>query len=162
MRLRDNIHPPQRFNSELLYTPAFRGSRRKARSREPPPYIDYNPNLPPAAFPTLDILREPDKYDHGNIRQSLIKGELQRNGNLNGNYGSNGQDEERGVEFEDLPIDSIENDIASNGNLNPVYVRNMAIMARAGQSSSDIDLDMEDSDPDDVMADGDNNCIEVS
>jgi hypothetical protein len=52
------------------------------------------------------------------------------------------------VGIEDIPVNQIENHMASNGNMNPVYVQNMAAMAAVGTSS--VDIDMDNSDTDDV------------
>ncbi|KAI9038787.1 uncharacterized protein KD926_010243 [Aspergillus affinis] len=126
MKLRSSIRPPKRFNSEEFECPYSEVNlRRTPKSIERPPIIEFNPNLPPAAFPTLDKPRPPgsndDKIDNG----------------------QDSSDEE--MEFEDLAFTEIENLKASNGPLNPIYLRNMALMANAGRGSHMDFLDLQES-----------------
>lgn len=136
MRLRDSIRPPKRFNSEEFETPYSEiNLRRPNITTEKPHIIEYNPNHPPAAFPTLDRPRVPGSNDE--------------------NIANNQDENDSEVDFEDISFDDIDNLQASNGPLNPIYVRNMNLMADAGGASShadpimqDTDLDFEDSDED--------------
>ena len=149
MRLRETIKPPTRFDCEDYYTP---GSQRSLRNRihSSPRFIDFNPNLPPAAFPSLDRPRADCEKNNGiqgkenwppytkEAKQVGSKGIEPRNGQI----GAGGESE---VEFENFTIEEIENQAASNGPLNKIYVRNMAIMAAISESESE-DLNMSDSD----------------
>ncbi|RMJ26373.1 hypothetical protein PHISP_02753 [Aspergillus sp. HF37] len=156
MRLRDSIRPPQRFNHEELVTLGSQQPVRQASSQLRPRQVDFNPNLPAAAFPTLERSRagEENRDDSNNNASVQHAGEWGRPGQDVQRRSSQNEDgttdKEMRVEFEDLPIDAIENKIASNGDLNPVYARNMAIMANPVGNPY---KDMEDSDQDDVMAD---------
>lgn len=156
MRLRENIRAPSRFDCEDFFTP---GSKRSLRNRihASPKYIDFNPNLPPAAFPTLDRPRPGEKSNNGTLgkencapytkgaEQVDSKGIEPRNSQTGAGRAS--------VEFADYSLDEIENQMASNGPLNKVYVGNMTIMAAIGEDQPE-DLDMEDSDAEDAFDDG--------
>ncbi|PLB43552.1 hypothetical protein P170DRAFT_480522 [Aspergillus steynii IBT 23096] len=125
MRLRSSIRPPKRFNSEDYEAPFSQVSlRRPQKDIERPPIIEFNPNLPPAAFPTLDKPRVPGSND--------------------GNIDTPQDDLDSEVDFDDITFAEIENLKASNGPLNPIYVRNMNLMANAGRPSSHTDHDVED------------------
>ncbi|MCJ1378945.1 hypothetical protein MMC17_002044 [Xylographa soralifera] len=52
MELRRRVVPPKRYEPELSDGERYMPTVRKALFR--PPYVDFNPHLPPAAFPTLD------------------------------------------------------------------------------------------------------------
>ncbi|MCJ1395055.1 hypothetical protein MMC18_007936 [Xylographa bjoerkii] len=52
MELRRRVVPPKRYEPELSDGERYMPSVRKPLFR--PPYVDFNPHLPPAAFPTLD------------------------------------------------------------------------------------------------------------
>src|SRR6267378_2460313 len=55
MRLRDTIKRPHTCESESIYLPkSQRGLRSSNLSPEFPHFIDYDPDLPPAVFPTLN------------------------------------------------------------------------------------------------------------
>ncbi|RJE23478.1 hypothetical protein PHISCL_04191 [Aspergillus sclerotialis] len=152
MRLRETIRAPSRFDCEDFYTP---GSKRSLRNRiyASPSYIDFNPNLPPAAFPTLDRPRPSEKSNNGALGKEncapYTKGAEQPDSKgtepPNGQTGAGRNGGETSVEFADFSLDEIENQMASNGPLNKVYVSNMAIMAAIGEDQSE-DLNMEDSD----------------
>ena len=84
LRQRETLRPPQRYGEGPLITPScppgasdpdasdaskpedneapppkprVRIMPATARPAFPPPYIDYNPSTPPAAFPTIDRVR---------------------------------------------------------------------------------------------------------
>ncbi|KAL1856707.1 hypothetical protein Plec18170_003678 [Paecilomyces lecythidis] len=149
MRLRDRVRPPQRFESELFYQPTLRRPATPAQ----PTYIDFNPNLPPAAFPTLTIPHPPEK------RQSKFHGNEQRHKDHEGDIqmddapGSPQRtlyrhiDRETDDELEDVPVEDVDNYLASNGPQNRVYSRNMAIMAESDHDSS-TSTAMDDTDED--------------
>ena len=52
MELRRRVVPTKRYEPELSDGERYMPSIRKPLFR--PPYVDFNPHLPPAAFPTLD------------------------------------------------------------------------------------------------------------
>ena len=52
MELRRRVIPPKRYEPELSDGERYMPTVRKALFR--PRYVDFNPHLPPAAFPTLD------------------------------------------------------------------------------------------------------------
>ncbi|MCJ1282242.1 Mucin-12 [Xylographa opegraphella] len=52
MELRKRVVPPKRYEPEISDGERYMPTARKALFR--PPYVDFNPHLPPAAFPTLD------------------------------------------------------------------------------------------------------------
>ncbi|MCJ1413944.1 hypothetical protein MMC32_000269 [Xylographa parallela] len=52
MELRRRVVPPKRYEPELSDGERYMPTVRKALFR--PPYVEFNPHLPPAAFPTLD------------------------------------------------------------------------------------------------------------
>ena len=112
------------------------------------PLVEFDPSLPPAAFPTLDIQRERRsshaKGIHGRGILSTNDSSRVLSGSCRG--GQNGDGAER-VDFQGIPPDHLENYVASNGEHNPVYVGNMAILgALKGNSTSSLEKEMEDSD----------------
>ena len=119
-------------------------------------YIDYNQNLPPAAFPTLYQPRVPD----GHARQAQTTQTVHEGGRTLSRRSSGSRNDLRkrnkvaGADLSGISSDVLGNCIASNGDLNPIYVKNMSIMARASQSpSSCVHREMEDSDTNDAMVD---------
>ncbi|KAF4228750.1 hypothetical protein CNMCM6457_006736 [Aspergillus fumigatiaffinis] len=158
MRLRESIRPPERFNLELIITPSPKKTLREPKNPRTPRFIDYNPNLPPAAFPTLDPANlsqsRTGEQDRAKVEQNGVAKAVQRDSSSIDFHGSNTEDKEKREKLEDISIDELEDLLASNGELNPIYVRNMAIMATAETSSSS-DMDMEDSDPEEPMTDVD-------
>ncbi|EAW22560.1 uncharacterized protein NFIA_012490 [Aspergillus fischeri NRRL 181] len=158
MRLRESIRPPERFNSELIITPSPKKTLREPRNLRTPRFVDYNPHLPPAAFPTLEPANlaqsRTREQDRAKVEQNGVAKGLQRDASSIDFHGSNTEDKETWEKLDDISIDELEDLIASNGELNPIYVRNMAIMA-AAETSSSSDLDMADSDPDEPMTDVD-------
>ena len=112
------------------------------------PLVEFDPSLPPAAFPTLDIQRERRsshaKGIHG--RDSQPTKDASRDLFSNRRGGQDGDEAER-VDFQGIPLDHLESYVASNGEQNPVYVGNMAILgALKGNSTSSLEKEMEDSD----------------
>lgn len=84
MRLRNNIKPPQRYSGDTwVPPPAAARVPRSARPSSKPPFIDYNPNLPPAVFPTLDQPRpsvDPDQQAKSSEDVGEQRGESSGNG----------------------------------------------------------------------------------
>ncbi|KAF7164679.1 hypothetical protein CNMCM5623_009092 [Aspergillus felis] len=156
MRLRESIRPPERFNSELIITPSPKKTLREPRNPRNPRFIDYNPNLPPAAFPTHDPANlsqlRPGEQDRAGAEQNCIAKAVQLDASSIEFHGRDTEEKETWERLEDISIDELEDLIASNGELNPIYVKNMEIMATA-ETSSSADMDMEDSDPDEMMTD---------
>ncbi|GAD96561.1 hypothetical protein AOR_1_1024194 [Paecilomyces variotii No. 5] len=156
MRLRDRVRPPQRFESELFYQPTPQRSLRRPAPAQPA-YIDFNPNLPPAAFPTLTTPRPPEKIQsqsQGNgQRDKDHEGDIQMDDAPGSSQGTlyHHADTETDDELEGIPMEDVDNYLASNGPQNTVYSRNMAIMAESDNESSastvidDMDGDVENS-----------------
>lgn len=123
------------------YEPAQDNNNKKVRQRrEPvrPKIVDYDPNLPPAPFPTLSEPRPRGEIVPGHNIQPV-----QLN-NANTNVGS------QHASIQDI-IDSgqhFENYLASNNDQNVTYTTNMQIMAHAGDGDlhSDSGYDPSDSD----------------
>ncbi|KAJ9243367.1 hypothetical protein DTO169E5_2949 [Paecilomyces variotii] len=157
MRLRDSVRPPQRLESELFYQPTPQRSLRRATTPARPPYIDFNPNLPPAAFPTLSTPRRPGEIQCQSREND--KRNKDRDGDIQMDDASSSPqrtpyrhaDRELDDELEGIPIEDMDNYLASNGIQNTVYNRNMVIMAESDHESStstavdDMDEDMADS-----------------
>ena len=55
MQLRQTTRVPQRYAEESEYHPASMTSRGRGQSMVYPQIVPFNPNLPPAAFPTLPL-----------------------------------------------------------------------------------------------------------
>ncbi|KAL4900367.1 hypothetical protein BDW74DRAFT_182910 [Aspergillus multicolor] len=159
MNLRKTIRLPQRFSPDHLYAPM---SSRNLRSDDimRPPLIEYNPNLPPAAFPTLDAPRTLRRQDHNAEQESNDEdgpdGHNQRimRESLDDFRRLTKPDSERETSptahVRRIPLDQLDNHIASNGDLNPVWVSNMARMAAAGRHAYG-GMDMEDTDPESIV-----------
>lgn len=144
MRLRETIRPPERYASELFYQPAVQRSLRNGRNSKAPNYIDFNPNHPPAAFPTLDKPRptgDPQTQKKSQDRQTEDQdGDIHMRDapvSRHGGAESGCVDADTVDELDDISIDEIENYLASNGPQNPTYAKNMAIMA---ECTSDEDI----------------------
>ncbi|KAL2813724.1 hypothetical protein BJX63DRAFT_431841 [Aspergillus granulosus] len=137
MKRRATVRLPGRFHKGHAYSPLSQRPRRKVKNGLKPRFSEYNPNLPAAAFPTLDRVRADGNEDNqtnddrASARKSL-------------------EDIITRDELEDVPVNALENYMASNGDLNPIYVSNMVKMAAAGQDLSVTD-EMEDSDEEEVM-----------
>lgn len=163
MHLRDNINAPHRLENDDTYEESPRQSLRRSRAQPPRRYVDYNPNLPPASFPTLDEPRVPEKADTEVLEEKgqTIQSQPTPSNEDSGNHSDpDKQDTEARVDLKDVPNYSLEgwvlveedrhpiyvSWVASNGDYNPVYTRNMDIMAHAGNDTSLVYSDMEDSD----------------
>lgn len=158
MELRGTVKIPQRLEDETAYEKNPRQVRRRAKDRAPRQYIDWNPNLPPAAFPTLERPRTPQKVgDRISIQDRTIhpdhKGGHATRSQDGGTRNGSDKTKTAGVRLSALISDSFENSVASNGDLNPIYEKNMAQMTNAGEESASVNQDMEDSDPEHTTAD---------
>ena len=157
MRLRGPVKASQRMENEGVNEASHNQQKQlRSKSQDLSRYIDYNPNLPPAAFPTFDQPRVPD--GHARQVQSIQTAGEGGRALSRRNSGSRNDLRKRnkvaGVDLSGIPDDVLGNCIASNGDLNPIYVKNMSIMARASQSpSSFVHREMEDSDTNDAMVD---------
>jgi len=173
MNLRTKIRAPTRYgeSSEESPTAALLESMRRSRAEtsdktqdpdspheshpfqrqvrvefERKPTIEYDPSLPPAAFPTVDITKTTVstktaisvcKYSAGKLFFSQRP------------KGPELKDDDDDVD--QATLNDMENHVASNNEMNPVYLKNMAIMAgqvNCGDSAEDAGLDFEDSDLD--------------
>lgn len=160
MRLRQTIRVPSRYDDECELSngvsPRRLPRRRKAATAEAAedeemaiPYVDYDPNRPPAAFPTLDhplpagqtyhslLTATPPPAVVANASPDTDDADLEADGDhhldaFNSLY--------RGI-----PPEKLDNFIASNGPQNPQYKRNMALLAR---EDDDFDLGISDDDDD--------------
>ncbi|KAF7597606.1 hypothetical protein BBP40_000084 [Aspergillus hancockii] len=146
MKLRESIRPPERYESENFYSPMSRRPLRQLKPQVAPSYIDFNPNLPPAAFPTLNYPRPAIPSTNGEDEQSSAGTSPYQPCGQSGHHGGAIANNGTRADFEVIPANQIENHMASNGNMNPVYVQNMATMAAAGTSSTDIDMDSSETD----------------
>lgn len=157
MRLRGPIKASQRMENENADESSHpQQKRHRPKSQDLSRYIDYNPNLPPAAFPTFDQPRVPDNHAR-KVQPMQTAGEGGRALSRRSSGSRNDlrkRNKVAGVDLNGIPGDVLGNFIASNGDLNPIYVKNMSIMARASQSpSSCVHREMEDSDTNDAMVD---------
>ena len=91
MELRKNIKAPKRYEPELADAPHEVRYMPRGDSKPlfHPPFIDYNPYLPPAAFPTIDST-VPAAYD--NARERLPGKERQDGGRQVGTSSFNASD----------------------------------------------------------------------
>lgn len=153
MRLRSHIRPPQRLVDEIQNGAAAAGSLRQATSPPRPPFIDFNPNLPPAAFPTLSAPRPASsdangphadsnrpaatRHDEGRTGTGRIQGSGTGNCAKTSNH-------RIGDELADVPMELLDNYAASNGDQNPTYRRNLTMMAACNDERAE-PLGMSDS-----------------
>lgn len=161
MQLRKSIRPPQRYDSDNFYQLTQRPLR-EIHTPERIPYIDYNPDLPPAAFPTLDRPRpagetSQKKPTAGRTRQDgtdekyTTRSRVQnQNAPPQNQHSANDQKAMAVVDYEDMSIDELDNRMASNGEFNPVYMKNMSVMASLDPNSVFTDRDLDDSTPEDT------------
>lgn len=117
----------------------------KIRHRKPPVrprIVDYDPNLPPAPFPTLDQPRPKGSKEAGQNSQTKRPKKAKLNDKPEG--ASNAV----GVGRVPAAGQSLENHMASNSEDNPVYARNMEIMAKASEHDTNNDAAFMTSDDD--------------
>lgn len=164
MRLRKSIRPPRRFDSEVSYQPV---PQRSLRETDPetdspictPPYIDFDPNAPPAAFPTLDMpvpASGMNKEVCANNEAPSTRASAEertacpwmRNQDVlcQSRETEDGSRDRNAVDNEGPPIDQAENDAASEGTLDSFYLEIMSAMASSDRDSADADVSMDNSD----------------
>ncbi|KAL4809341.1 hypothetical protein BDV18DRAFT_157097 [Aspergillus unguis] len=150
MNLRRTIRLPQRLQQDQVYTPVSRPRERDDKCK--PRYIDFNPNLPPAAFPTLERPRDLGRNGQGLHREGNTEdghvGTAPRNArSLEDLPLSTNAERQREVsptaEFDGVSLGQLDNYVASNGDLNPTWVSNMEKMASA-RADPYGELEMED------------------
>ncbi|WEW56660.1 hypothetical protein PRK78_002108 [Emydomyces testavorans] len=183
LRERRTIRPPRRYDEEDFFTPSRSGSipqpqpqsqsMLKPRPRTlmmppsvrpsfPPPYVDYNPNHPPAAFPTLDnpvpesLRREREKdeemknrtkYRGRGVRMAKI-----RSGRF-GTAGSNTLQLQGGINkrFNGCEIADVDmNDDNDDGNTTELAEDDVPDMCDMETSDEDEESILEDEDEDDT------------
>jgi hypothetical protein len=116
-------------------------------------YVDYNPDLPPAAFPTLD---EPLPKRNSKTKERNDKVEKVADAQMSNTprqslcVPAQYETAETEDDLVDIPIGDIENYISSNGPQNPRYASNMARIARLNATSSSTSEDMKESSDNDM------------
>ncbi|KAH8698475.1 hypothetical protein BGW36DRAFT_358011 [Talaromyces proteolyticus] len=142
MRLRSIIKPPQRYASEILMTAAVRRGTHNSNARKN--YVDFNPNLPPAAFPTLD---NPRPVGHNRVAEESHHSQNTEEG------------DQKSVGYHDqIHPQIVDNFIASNGRQNPQYAENMAKL----DTDSGSELAISDDDDAELNGDGEAFSQELS
>ncbi|KAJ5097168.1 hypothetical protein N7456_007889 [Penicillium angulare] len=172
MRLRSTIRAPVRYgeiketemSSAILQamhetredatvtTP--RSCGRNARNPVEARIVEFDPTLPPAAFPSL---KQPRPLRVNEIHGILKNGNndldpyltLRRISWSQSRPDSNVND--YGGVINSTPPNGIENYVASNTELNPIYVKNMAIMASQPSTDQSFAHELEDSDWDEPI-----------
>ncbi|KAJ5833827.1 hypothetical protein N7474_002138 [Penicillium riverlandense] len=109
-----------------------------------PRIAPFNPNLEPAAFPSLKDPRVARNGNHAN-GQEKQQGQAQTLQQQQQQSSCSSQNGERcngastadcnGVGLQDVPMDEVDNRAASNSALNAVYAGNMAVMSGANAKS---------------------------
>ncbi|CRG89658.1 hypothetical protein PISL3812_06697 [Talaromyces islandicus] len=150
MRLRSVIKPPKRYEDEIESSvdrepQESRESRYSRRRAVLTNYVDFDPTLPPAAFPTLDHPQplgeqncsevkkeEEEDYDAGVYKLPNTEREEENNG-----------DGLSLVDYSHVPLQDFDNFVASNGPQNSQYAENMAILSQTSFSSLSISDDDE-------------------
>lgn len=154
MRLRDSIRAPLRYGEDEYETPSRislrhgyddsfddsielgESGRPRPQKRRRPNTVPFNPNLPPAAFPSLS--RPQPGRDRTTSVQNRGIGDSQQNTPASEvahplrNAWSTSTVPSSLSGIEHVPIDQLDNHVASNNMDNPVYARNvnMARMTR--------------------------------
>jgi hypothetical protein len=156
MRLRQTIRAPSRYEDECELSagvsprrlPRRRKAAEAAEGERAIPCVDYNPNQPPAAFPTLDHPLPAGQTYHSltstistsaapaasDTDSATDDADLEADGHHLDAFESL---------YRGIPPGQLDNFIASNGPQNPQYKRNMALLAREDDS---YDLKISDDD----------------
>ncbi|CAG8282430.1 unnamed protein product [Penicillium nalgiovense] len=177
MRLRDSIRAPQRYGEDEYETPSrislrhgyddsFDDSMELGESGRPRPQkrrrintVPFNPNLPPAAFPSLS--RPQPGRDSTTSAQNRGDGDTQQNMqgsqvalDLHGD-GSTTAGPLPPSGMEGVPIYHFENHLASNNMDNPVYARNVNMARMSGMNAAlgSEDMDTSPDSDDDPLPD---------
>ncbi|CDM28660.1 hypothetical protein DTO013E5_908 [Penicillium roqueforti] len=163
MRLRDSIRAPVRYGEDEYEASRVSlrqgcddsiddsmelgetGKPRPQQGRKPNT-VPFNPNLPPAAFPTLNI-PQPGRGSSVSAHNRGVGGSRQ---NVHASEATSAFRNDRSVPSppsgnEELSMDDIDNHLASNNMDNPVYARNVNLARMsvdAFPGSEDIDMDM--------------------
>ncbi|KAJ5793847.1 hypothetical protein N7457_000446 [Penicillium paradoxum] len=151
MKLRDSIRAPLRYGEDDDFDESRRtslrygcddffddsvelgesGRPRPQKKRKPNNYVPFNPNLPPAAFPTLDRpqpARDPTRQNRaGDDKED----DRQANGILLPPLNERSAPALAPLEMEDVPMSRFEDHIGSNNMDNPVYARNVELASMA-------------------------------
>ena len=157
MRLRDSIRAPRRYGEDEYetisrislrqgYVDSFDDSMELGESGRPRPQkrrrlntVPFNPNLPPAAFPSLS--RPQPGHDSttgrnhadGDSQQSMQGSQVAPDPNCDG---STTIVPLPPPGMEGVPIDQLENHLASNNMDNPVYARNVNMAHMTGMDAA--------------------------
>ncbi|CAL5871713.1 uncharacterized protein PFLUO_LOCUS5966 [Penicillium psychrofluorescens] len=111
-----------------------RSTRGYLISQRAPRIVPFDPNLEPAAFPSL---KDPQVARNGNHANGQEKQQTlqQQQGSCSIQSGERCNGASRadcnGVGWQDVPMDEVDNRAASNSALNTVYASNMALMSGA-------------------------------
>jgi hypothetical protein len=150
MKLRETIRPPERYASDAFYhAGANRGARRRSTNHPGPPIVEFDPNLPPAAFPTLSEPHSPGleglRIDENapNIFDEVFARE--REARFEASLHAFDHILPSHDEPQNTSSTSFNNFLASNGPQNPIYAENMRILASCTEAT---DTSMSDSDGD--------------
>lgn len=165
MRLRQTIRVPSRYDDECELRTGVsprRLPRRKkaaavaeAEEERAIRYVDYNPNQPPAAFPTLDHPLPAGRTYHS-LPTTTTSPPVAAAANANSATDNAGFEADGyhldafDSRYRGIPPEQLDNFIASNGPQNPQYKRNMALLAR-----EDDEFDLQISDDDEQQPPGD-------
>lgn len=164
MRLRQTIRAPSRYEDECELStgvsprrlPRRRKAAAEAEEERAIPYVEYNPNQPPAAFLTLDHPLPAGQNYHSLPTTTSPSAAAAANVSTGTEDADLEADEHRTDAFDSLhrgiPSEQLDNFIASNGPQNPQYKRNMALLAR---EDDDFDLDISDEDDEQQPSDDD-------
>ncbi|KAJ5826864.1 hypothetical protein N7447_003627 [Penicillium robsamsonii] len=147
MKLRDSIRAPVRYGEDEFETPSrislrhgydelFDDSLELSESGRPRPQkrrrtntVPFNPNLPPAAFPSLSR-QQPGRNSTASKENHAVGGS-QQNTQVTDfvlnprNVGSTPIGSSSAAGIERVPMNQLENHVASNNMDNPVYAKNM-------------------------------------
>ncbi|KAJ5351468.1 hypothetical protein N7452_000442 [Penicillium brevicompactum] len=136
-------------------------ARPRSHKRHNPNTVPYNPNLPPAAFPSINIPHAGPAPNTPELQSRVQSRSKRKRARENGTEsrpvtlpirGADASDTSSmsPSESEGVPMDQLENHIASNNMDNPTYARNVRFARNAPSSSEDLTtrLDSDDELPD--------------
>jgi hypothetical protein len=182
MKLRDSIRAPVRYGEDedetqrrasLRHTndDSFDDSIELGESGQPRPQkrrrtntVPFNPNLPPAAFPTLDRSQPGRESTSKTSRQKRAVNDNRTDSHASGDLLPPSTDGGMLVDsvvptgIDGVPLSQLENHIASNNMDNPVYARNVNMAQRTSadiegtESMETSESDSDDSSPDATQA----------